>query len=211
HELNNPLTSILCLGELLQEQSAGELLDSLVQEAGRCRKLVADLLQVARKEQAEMAPVQLGEVVESTLPMIRKQFDKDGVELEVESSSDLSPVLGNPDHLRQVVLNLLSNALSAVGQQGHGKVELRVIERGGRVLLVVGDNGPGIQPRDLGRIFDPFFTTKAAGEGTGLGLSILQKIVTDHRGTVQVSNRAGGGALFTVELPIAAVEPAEAS
>jgi CheY-like chemotaxis protein len=115
-------------------------------------------------------------------------------------------VLGDADQLQQVLMNLIGNARQAISGEGRpGTVRLRTSRSGSnRVQLQVSDDGPGIPPAILARIFDPFFTTKRAGDGTGLGLSIVLGVVREHGGQVQVSNLPGGGAAFTVDLPMAA-------
>ncbi len=100
----------------------------------------------------------------------------------------------------QVVLNILLNALQAVGKDG--RIGIQTIAAGNSVKIMIADSGPGIPPHVLPRIFDPFFTTKPVGEGTGLGLSICAGIISDHNGSIDVDGESGKGAVFTVTLPI---------
>lgn len=209
HELRNPLCSIIAVGELLKEQDR-ELAGTLVEEALRCRDLVGQLMDTARTDTGGYGPVDLAELVRSTLVLVGKQFQACAVELEVSLDESVPAVQGNADHLRQVLINLLSNALYEVRRQEGGRVEVRLLEQEGSVLLVVGDNGSGIPPHNLTRVFDPFFTTKPRGEGTGLGLAITHRIVADHGGSINAVTRAAGGALFTVELPASASQQQQA-
>lgn len=204
HELSNPLGSILGLGELLShEVEDKELAQDLLEEAGRCQRLVKDLLRLSRKEPAEFAPLNLSEVVLSAVNAVRAECERYRVKLVYQPENGQAiPVFGNSDHLRQVVLNLLSNAIYAAGQRDDGWVDLRVRVNGRQAEMMVSDNGPGLPPGSRSRLFDPFFTTKSAEHGTGLGLSIVHRIVTEHRSVISAENRPSGGALFTVTFPL---------
>ena len=203
HEINNPLSSIMTIGELLRMDYPGPLSDDLLSEAQRCRRLVRDLLRLSRQEPVELGSVDLRPVIDSAVTAVRPELEALKVDLKLEIDPDLPPIQGHADHLRQVVLNLLSNAAFAAGhpRQG-GQVEVRLRRSGQELQLIVADNGPGIAPENLDKLFDPFFTTKGPEEGTGLGLSIIARIVSEHGGTAVAGNRTGGGAVFTVNLPI---------
>lgn len=205
HELSNPLTSILGLGELIQGEVETELTELLIEETRRCEQLVSDLLRFSRKESVERTEVFLDEVVEAAIGAVSTEFRRNQVDLVKYVDKDSPPVWGNSSHLRQVVLNLLTNAAHALGQSPDGRVEVRVKGFEDWVLLVVADNGPGIPPNLINKVFDPFFTTKDKSQGTGLGLSIIARIVDEHGGSVTVENRDSGGALFQVKLPRARV------
>jgi len=110
-------------------------------------------------------------------------------------------VLGHAVQLEQVILNLVRNALDAVGDQEHGRIAITAQASENHVQIKVADNGPGIPANQIDQIFDPFFTTKALGKGLGLGLSISYGIVQDFGGQIHAGNLAGGGAELTVELP----------
>lgn len=128
------------------------------------------------------------------------------IRIELDLDPTLPFVLGDPGQLQQVLMNLIGNARQAIAQEGKpGNIRLRTTLIGPhRVQLQVIDDGPGIPQAILARIFDPFFTTKPAGVGTGLGLSIVLSVVREHGGQVHVTSPRGGGATFTVELPVAA-------
>src|SRR5581483_1358107 len=110
------------------------------------------------------------------------------------------PVHGNGGKLQQVFLNLFLNARDAMSSGG--TLEVRTWAEGAGVRVEVMDNGPGIAPEHLHRVYDPFFTTKAARKGTGLGLSVTYGIIQEHGGSIEVSNRAGGGARFRIDFPL---------
>ena len=203
HELSNPLGSILGLGELLHMEVGGELTEELLEEARRCRSLVQDLLRLSRKGPVKLSLIQLEDVVGAAVNAVKTELDRNDVELILEQEAHLPPVMGNPDHLRQVLLNLLSNAIYEAGKKEDGKVEIRLKCTGPELLLVVADNGDGIPAASLNKLSDPFFTTKGPDEGTGLGLTIIQRIVTEHGGTLSAENRCDRGALFRVVLPLA--------
>ena len=124
------------------------------------------------------------------------QFNREALE------ADLPAVYGNAGKLQQVFLNLFLNARDAM--PGGGRLEVRTWSDGAIARVEVGDTGQGIAPEHLRRIYDPFFTTKAARKGTGLGLSVSYGIIQEHGGAIEVENRRAGGALFRLELPLAA-------
>lgn len=203
HELGNPLASIMGLGELLQMDHPSQLTDDLLAEARRCQRLVKDLLRLTRQEPTALTKIELPPVVELAAKAVGPKFEQLKVRLNLTWPSHLPLIEGHPDHLRQVVLNLLSNAAYAAGRNPGGSVELKLGERGTELLLTVADNGPGIPREYLSKLFDPFFTTKESDDGTGLGLSIIARIVGEHGGRVTAANRPEGGAVFSVYFPIA--------
>lgn len=209
HEIVNPLSAVMSIGELLHLDSPSELTEGLVAEAQRCNRLIQDLLRMTRKEPAQRGPVDLVPTIESAVTAIKSKLDEMKVELHLDLDSSAPPVYGNADHLCQVVLNLLSNAIFAAGL--HGRVEVQLKQMGGEVHLRVIDNGPGIAPGHIEKVFDPFFTTKGAEDGTGLGLSIIARIVNEHGGIAKAGNHPSGGAIFTISLPLTEDHAAQAS
>ena len=208
HELNNPLTTImgyaqLLLGHGLQPPQLSEA-SKVFQEAERARRIVKNLLYVARENKPERTRVNLNEIVERTLALRSYELKVENIVVECELTRDLPETVGDPYQLQQVVLNLLVNAEQALLQgRGQGQVWIRTQRTSvGRISLEVSDDGPGIPPEIASRIFDPFFTTKPSGVGTGLGLSIVYGIVQQHEGEVTFESLPGAGAKFTVELPV---------
>lgn len=201
HELNSPLTAILCLAEMLHREG-DELTESLMVEARRCRNMVNQLLQTARTEsETEAKFISLEEVVEHTLRLVRPELEAHAIELIYSEPESISEVKGNSDRFGQIILNLLFNAVYEVKNLDKGVIELRLYEQDGRVCLVVADNGRGIPAEDHQRVYDPFFTTKPAGEGTGMGLAVTHRLVKEHGGEIILENRVDGGAMFTVSFP----------
>ncbi|HWP36964.1 MAG TPA: ATP-binding protein [Gemmatimonadales bacterium] len=209
HELNNPLTSIAGLAELLTEQPgmpprAREHLAVVHDQAERAGKIVRNLLTFARQGPAEFGTVDLNDVARRTALLIGYEVRLREVTMLTDLAPDLPPVRGDRYQLQQVVVNLLTNAVQAVGINPPGRprqVTLRTRQQEDRVVLEVEDTGPGIPDEHLANIFDPFFTTKEPGQGTGLGLSLSFSIVARHGGTLQVHRGPDGGALFAMTIP----------
>lgn len=213
HELNNPLTSIVGYAQLLRSRSrdaaVAERLELLEREAGRCRRIVANLLSFARVRGPEWRPLSLNQVVQNVVGLLAYQLRADGVELRCELDRRVPPLLGDAHQLEQVLVNLLTNARHALHARPAGRAAtLRTQCLGnGEIVLEVGDNGPGVPPEHRSRIFEPFFTTKSAGEGTGLGLSLVYEIVVAHGGSIELIDRAEPGALFRLRFSRAEAEP----
>ncbi len=166
--------------------------------AERIRNIVASLKKFARVEQ-EKRLVDLEEVLEGTLVMVNGLLRGKGKVLR--QYEPLPPVCCVPSEIGQVFLNILLNAVDAIGEDG--TITVATFREGEYACVRITDTGPGIDPAMQSRIFDPFFTTKAAGEGTGLGLSITQGIVRRHGGDIQLTSTPGQGTSFTVRLPLA--------
>ena len=165
----------------------------------RIQKIVKDLRDFVRLDDAELKEVDLNENVTATLTLLRSQASARGVSL-VEDLVSLPPVTCYPAKINQVLLCLVSNGIEACDPGGTVTVSSRP-GAGQGVILVVTDTGRGIAPAIRGRIFDPFFTTKPIGQGTGLGLAISHGIIKSHGGTIDVESAPGLGARFTVRLP----------
>ena len=187
----------------LKVDYALKYLDSMIlgikEGAERTRKIVRDLRVFARSDDDVWQPVDLHEEIESSLTLLNHLL-KDRVTVR-RKFGDLPSVECVRSQIDQVFLNLLANAAQAIAGQGEITIETRRDD--GFATVTIADSGPGIAPDILGRIFDPFFTTKPVGEGTGLGLSISYEIVKKHRGDVTAASPPGGGAIFTVRLPVA--------
>jgi C4-dicarboxylate-specific signal transduction histidine kinase len=222
HELNQPLAIIRGIAQQTIQTLSREgglppaahptLLDDLrliERQTQRMSQIIMHLRTFARKPRTDSEPVNLNEVAQNALILLREQLHQRGIELVEEYAPNLPPVLGEPNALEQVVINLLTNARDALENQPDGQVIIRTrtVRDGERewVELCVQDNGPGI-PADLrSQIFDPFFTTKEPGKGTGLGLAISLEIAQKHGGTLQLGEPSEGrGALFILRLPASA-------
>ncbi len=186
----------------LKVDYALKYLDSMIlgikEGAERTRKIVRDLRVFARSDDDLWQPVDLHEEIESSLTLLNHLL-KDRVTIR-RTYGDLPSVPCVRSQIDQVFLNLLANAAQAI--TGPGEITIETRQEDGMAVVSIADSGPGIAPEVFGRIFDPFFTTKPVGEGTGLGLSITYEIVKKHRGTVTAASPPGGGAVFTVRLPL---------
>lgn len=209
HELNNPLTSIAGLAEFLLERSAPgnparEHLRVMREQADRAGRIVQNLLAFARRGPAEMGDVDLNEVIKRTVSLVRHELQLREIALETTLDPSLPTLRGDRHQLQQVVLNLVTNALHAVGDNPPERtraIRLTTTAEGEYVSLRVADTGPGIPAEAVSQVFTPFFTTKRPGEGTGLGLAIAYRIAQGHGGQLLVKNDPGGGAAFVLRLP----------
>ena len=208
HELNNPLTSILGLAELLQggevQEPARKHLGMLQQQSRRAAEIVQNLLYFSRPPAPGKGPLNLGELVQKTLHLHAYSLRKNNITVDFLPEPLLPPVNGDAHQLMQVFLNLILNAEQAVHEtRDRGTLRIRLSKTSSSVSASFQDDGPGIVPEILPNIFDPFYTTKRPGRGTGLGLSISKAILREHGGTIEAASGPGGGAVFTVTLPIA--------
>ncbi|HSL51937.1 MAG TPA: ATP-binding protein [Candidatus Deferrimicrobiaceae bacterium] len=178
-------------------------LDSMIQGiregAERARKIVRDLRVFARTQDDVWQSVDIHEEIESSLTLLNHLL-KDRVEIHREYG-ELPDVECIRSQMDQVFLNLLANAAQAI--PGPGAITIETRRDGPTAVIGIADTGPGIPPEIMGRLFDPFFTTKPVGEGTGLGLSISYEIVKKHGGEIRAESPNGGGAIFTVRIPLA--------
>ena len=207
HELNNPLAGVLGYSQLLLENDVNEKvrrgLDSINREADRCKRIVQNLQTFARKHKPEVELVGVNGILLSTLELRSYQLRVDDIKIVTELQEDLPETLADAHQLRQVFLNIIINAHQAMAaHRGSGTLTLRSRLIGGEVCVEIIDDGPGIDPSLLGKVFDPFFTTKDVGQGTGLGLSICYGIMKEHGGRISAGNAPGGGALFTINIPV---------
>lgn len=216
HEINNPLNGVINFAQLLKDESTGrgdferQMIDGIIDEGERIASIVRGLLTFARHDDNRRTPVSLPETVRTSLSLFGRQFDKDGIGVETDLPEDLPRVYADGSRLRQVVVNMVSNAHHSLkekrlagGQSKLLRISARRVESGGRALVRVEfyDNGVGIRREDLERVFDPFFTTRRDTGGTGLGLSISFGIVREHGGTIVAESERGEFARFVVELP----------
>jgi signal transduction histidine kinase len=210
HEIRNPLTSIRSTiqhlhASLPEGHAAREDSQGILEEVDRINGILEALLSFARPSEAVFALVMLDDLVRQSVDLIAAQAREQGVEVAIEIATDGIPVVADPGLVKQVLLNLMLNALQAMEEGGHLTVRARSIpprrgapiESGGALIEVV-DDGGGIPEDTLERAFDPFFTTKA--RGTGLGLSICYGIVERHGGDIEIETSEGEGTTVRVRL-----------
>jgi signal transduction histidine kinase len=203
HELNTPLTYIMGCVELMlsQEMLEGqpERLQQIQVGAERIEGLARNLLTFSRPGTEERHPVAIKAVVERSLELCRYQILKAGVAFETEMPPDLPLVMGIANQLEMALINLIVNALYAMGRGG--RLEVRAERAGTEVEISVKDNGCGIPISIRDRIFQPFVTTRPEGQGTGLGLSTVLRIVERHEGRIDFATEEGKGTTFKIRLP----------
>lgn len=209
HELNNPLTTVTGFSELvLEEMPMGsdhrDELEMVLREARRASDVVRRLLDFSRQGERVRTRADLNEVVNDVIALTRHLIHTNEVQLHVLLDDALPWVSIDPNQMKQVLLNLIHNALQAMPSGGELNVSTASVRRDERdwVIMSVKDSGMGITLDNQNRIFEPFFTTKGDRGGTGLGLSVTYGIITDHGGNIEVTSELNSGSTFTVYLPI---------
>ncbi len=215
HEIRNPLGAIKgaaqCLDPRRLPGEDGEFLEVIVEEVNRLNGVVSAFLDYARPLKQNFGPTDVNEVVTRTIRLIQNEIPPN-IELKLELREGLARVEGDAEQLKQVLINLVQNALEAIGQ-ANGQIAIRTLPpdrfgefRGSEAVeLHVADTGGGIPGDQQVNIFVPFFTTKQ--KGTGLGLAICQRIVKNHGGSISVQSRVSEGATFIIRLPALPSEP----
>jgi PAS domain S-box-containing protein len=209
HELNNPLTAIMGVSELLQDIETNETsrkqLAMLQQQARRAAEIVQNLTYFSRPPAPGKSRINLVEVVDRTLNLHAYSLRKNNITVDFLKEAGVPYALGDPHQLMQVFLNLIVNAEQAIREaRDKGTLRIRLGKGDNSVWVSFHDDGPGIAKENLASIFDPFYTTKRPGRGTGLGLSICKSVMKEHNGSVEAANSPEGGAVFTVTLPVSA-------
>ena len=207
HEINNPLTGILMFGNLMKEKLDADHplqsdLNYILEDAGRCRDIVKNLLAYSRRSSATRDSFSLNTLVEESLRLIRDQSLFLNITIRKELSSQWLPVYADKNKLSQVVINLITNAIDAMNRSG--VLTLKTYRNDDRrtACLEVSDTGCGIPEENLSRVFDPFFTTKETGKGCGLGLSTAYGIVKDNGGDITIKKTCPSGTTFLLELSL---------
>jgi two-component system nitrogen regulation sensor histidine kinase NtrY len=206
HEIKNPLTPIQLAAQRLRKKflaGSGDLdrvllesTDTIEREVTGLKELVDEFSRFARMPQVAPSPVRFSDVVESVLALYR---GLPGIDWEVELDPAVGLVHVDAQQIRRALINLIDNAIAAVGGKGRVRIATRGVAGGGMLRIEVEDSGPGIPVSDRERMFVPYFSTKK--KGTGLGLAIVHKVVTDHRGTIRVEDGRPHGARFVIEIP----------
>jgi len=206
-EIDHPLTAIMNTSEQLW--SHGDLSDQqmtllrkILTHAQRSRDLVVSLLRFAQHAPGEKALVDVSVLLNRAIQMVQWRYAGDKLQIAVSIEAELPRVLGNVNQLFQAFVEIVENAMDALQEAGGGSLQIRAQRQGSDAVLEFSDNGPGM--REPLKVFDPFYTTKPVGKGTGLGLSVAYGVIIDHEGQITCQNKAEGGALFLVRLPIAA-------
>ena len=209
HEINNPLAAIAgctegLLNRVAQERYDPELFKDYLKIIGeeilRCKNITTGMLSFVRKTTYDVKDVDLHELIEKALEIIGFQGRLKEIEVIKDYKEGLPCIQGSDGELRQVFLTMITNSLDAMADRGTLSIETDIEEN--KIFIRITDNGPGISPEHITRVFDPFFTTKGEKGGTGLGLAIANKIITNHRGALDVSSEEGKGTTFRITLPM---------
>lgn len=203
HEIRNPLGAIHGAAEALEtivppEHEKAEFLTIIKREVERLNGLVSDFLQYARPRLPELLPTPPREIVESVVKLANKQAEQVRVKISVDVADSLPLVLLDAEQMKQVLLNLILNAIEAMPEGG--QLTISASQRGEELSLAVRDTGKGIDPAVREKLFSPFVTTKS--RGTGLGLAIAHRLVTQHGGRIEAADGENGGALVEIRLPV---------
>jgi two-component system NtrC family sensor kinase len=208
HELGNPLNNIsmvaqtyLELYDRLRREDRIEYMQTVLEESERIRKIVQDLLDFSKPKKADFKVADINSVIRNSLKLIQNTLDISRIESQLDLKEDLPAVFIDEDRIREVLVNLLSNAVHAMPSGGTVFIRTKLAKNQDNIIIEVEDTGKGIPQEFISYIFDPFFSTKGA-EGTGLGLSISYGIVRRHNGKMDVRSKVGVGTTFFIELPI---------
>ncbi|HEV2287359.1 MAG TPA: PAS domain S-box protein [Candidatus Acidoferrales bacterium] len=218
HELNNPLTAILGVSDLLYDRAGDDAsrrhVELIRKQARKAADLVQGLLTFSQPSRLKSQNVRLEDLVARALELQRGSLEARNIIVEFKVEKDLPLVAADPNHIVQVFVNLFTNAEQAISSvRHHGSLKILVSNSDQKLQVMIEDDGPGIPPEIHLKIFDPFFTTRRPSGGAGLGLTISLVIVKEHGGTLEALPSAGGGARFRILLPAsqAARSPQEPS
>ncbi len=205
HEINNPLTSILGYAELIKEERDLETIMKDIQviekESLRARDIVQELLAFSKKKPLSLAKIDLNSLITDSVSLVSVPQRSPHLNI-VEDYGHIPLIIGDPNQLKQVILNIINNAMDAISDNG-GKISIKTGVKDTNAIIEISDNGKGIPDEVLSRMFEPFFTTKK-DKGTGLGLPITRKIIESHNGHLHIESSEGIGTRVTISLPVAA-------
>ncbi len=206
HELNNPLTAILGVSDLLRERATDDStrrqVDIILQQARRAAAIVQDLLVLAVPSGQKRGRVKVDEIIRKAIESHQKSLQQRNIVADLVITGTLPGVEGDPRLLSQVFANILVNAEQAISSvREKGTIRISLSQAGNNLLVALTDDGPGIPQEIVDQIYDPFFTTKRPGGGSGLGLTICLGVIKDHGGRIEVQTSEGAGATFRIFLP----------
>ena len=212
HELNNPLTAILGVSDLLRERATDDAtrrqVEIVLQQARRAASIVQNLLAFSRPPALGRTTVRLDELVQRALQFQEASLQQKNITVHFQPPANLPTIVGDPKLLTQVFLNIIANAEQAISSvHDHGTLRISLEHSEGNLTATFADDGSGISSENVEKLFDPFFTTKRPGGGSGLGLTISLAIAKEHGGRIEVQSSPRGGATFRVVLPVPAENP----
>ena len=213
HEINNPISGILnyahLMNRMIKKRNGKEIdmekfsryLDIMESESSRISEIVSSLLTFSRKSKLAFAEIDVKTLLEKSALLCQHKLELSSIELSLEIESDLKPIHGDFNQIQQSIINLVFNAVDAIGTGGKITISAMNKKEEGQVWIVVSDNGKGIDPEEINHIFEPFYTTKDEGYGVGLGLSIIFGIMDRHGGSIEADSEPGKGTSFTLQFP----------
>ena len=214
HEINNPISGILNLVLLMRRIiEEGPVTDQDIEffqrnlnlmegEIRRISRITSNLLTFSKGRKTEFTKVNVNEVINEVLFLCSNMLKINKINVKKRLSSNLPDIVADGEQLKQVIINLVSNAIEAMEGQSYKEISITTEEKGPFVKILLKDNGPGIGEEVKDRIFEPFFTTKKKGKGVGLGLSVVYGIIKRHSGFIEVSSKQGMGTQFIITLPL---------
>jgi signal transduction histidine kinase len=218
HELGNILAPLLMYAKLIHEEASGqpelveiaEFAEQITKIAGRASDMLRQLVDAARSEPAMMIPVDVRSVINNMLNLLTPRIKQQGINIHLHHGQDLPPVMGRPDQLEQLLINITLNAFDAMPTGGSFTISTacgngfeQQPNQIGHITIRLTDTGVGIPPDDIALLFEPFYTTKGRGVGSGLGLFVSYLIVDQHGGTIEVESELEKGTTFIIKLPAA--------
>ena len=215
HEINNPLAVIGekagWIKDLLKQedisksenfQEYADAVDKIEYHINRAKTITHRLLGFARRMEPVTERVNINTVVDESVAFLENEARYRNIDIQVDYAAELPLITSDSSQLQQVFLNILNNAIDAIGKDGEISIKSKYITKNNAIAVEITDNGPGIPKEALNKIFDPFFTTKEVGKGTGLGLSISYSIVEKLGGRMMVASEEGKGTTFTIYFPV---------
>ncbi|MFO8090825.1 MAG: PAS domain S-box protein [Desulfatiglandaceae bacterium] len=205
HELNNPIYGIMNSLELFKteiptQNKRRKLLEMSLSEITRLAQLLPKMLSFSKPDQEEKAPININIIIDELLMLHEKQLQENNIRLNIELDENMPEILASKNQMRQVFLNMISNAKDAMHEGG--ELTFRSYERDGTVFVEIADTGHGIDEKNISRIFESFFTTKDGFKGAGLGLAVCYGFIRDHGGDIKVRSKPAVGTTFTISLPV---------
>ena len=206
HEIRNPLSSIRGLAQFVynsfsKTDERKEDLNTIIQEVDRLNKLVVQVLDFAKLKKPSLTPFSLNDLIRKIAELFKLEIKDKQVKFSLELSPDISQIQADEDQVKQILMNVIINAIQAIPKKGEIKIktEKALLKGESAVKLIIKDSGVGITEKDFNQIFDPFFSTKE--QGSGLGLSIVYKLIEAHQGEIKVESKEGKGTKFIIFLP----------
>ncbi len=212
HEIGTPLNIISGNAEFIQldmnqSDTGYQELTTIIDQTKRISVLIKQLLDFARPKILSLQAVNINSIMTNVLDFVRRQFEKNGMDIETAFEDRLLKVYGDPALLYQVFLNVIINAFQAMSRGGklylktfmENEAEDLTHEKREKVVIMIKDTGEGISPENLPKLFTPFFTTKEPGKGTGLGLAVTHRIVEEHNGKIKIDSEVGKGTVVTIQ------------